>query len=211
MKWENVCRSESSLYRPNFKTKTKNGRHSPGVWFFYNISMFVSHPWVDIDWSLGKITLFLPIPQELLIVIFFHRSPNSIQLYWTDVIQTEENKDYFKRSGPWFFSPNTIFLLKSTRTALDMFQQAPNRPISIEQIEMVLNKIVYRWSDICTIETFFFTCLINIKKFFFCSLFQSKIWWAYLCLGNVGCVARNWYRRMLSQICFRLKKKISSK
>lgn len=48
-----------------------------------------------------------------------------------------------------------------------MFQQAPNRPISIEQIEMVLNKIVYRWSDICTIETFFFTCLINIKKFFF--------------------------------------------
>lgn len=211
MKWENVCRSESILYRPNFKTKTKNGRHSPGVWFFYNISMFVSHPWVDIDWSLGKITLFLPIPQELLIVIFFHRSPNSIQLYWTDVIQTNENKDYFKRSGPWFFSPNTMFLLKSTRTALDMFQQAPNRPISIEQIEMVLNKIVYRWSDICTIETFFFTCLINIKKFFFCSLFQSKIWWAYLCLGNVGCVARNWYRRMLSQICFRLKKKISSK
>lgn len=107
--------------------------------------------------------------------------------------------------------PTQFFLLKSTRTALDMFQQAPNRPISIEQIEMVLNKIVYRWSDICTIETFFFTCLINIKKFFFCSLFQSKIWWAYLCLGNVGCVARNWYRRMLSQICFRLKKKISSK
>lgn len=112
-------------------------------------------------------TFFCQFPKNYWLSFFFHRSPNSIQLYWTDVIQTEENKDYFKRSGPWFLSPNTIFSLKSTRTALDMFQQAPNRPISIEQIEMVLNKIVYRWSDICTIETFFFTCLINIKKFFF--------------------------------------------